>query len=82
MMTMFIGLRYSVLMSFEPEESRKLIKSQRQLHRVLTIFSELLDDDNYFGGDCFSIGDIVRGNGVTLMNKLGISLDKYSNLLV
>ena len=33
----------------EPEKSRKLIKSQRQLHRVLTIFSELLGDDKYFG---------------------------------
>ena len=65
----------------EPEKSRKLIKSQRQLHRVLTIFSELLDDYNYFGGDNFSIGDIVGGNGVILINKLGIGLDKYPNLL-
>ena len=65
----------------EPEKSRKLIKSQRQLHRVLTIFSELLGNDNYFGGDRFSLGDIVGGNGVILINKLGISLDKYPNLL-
>ncbi len=65
----------------EPEKSRKLIKSQRQLHRVLTIFSDLLGDDNYFGGDRFSLGDIVGGNGVILINKLGISLDKYPNLL-
>ena len=65
----------------EPEKSRKLIKSQRQLDRVLTIFSELLGDDNYFGGDFFSVGDIVGGNGVILINKLGISLDKYPNLL-
>ena len=65
----------------EPKKSRKLIKSQRQLHRVLTIFAELLGEDNYFGGNCFSIGDIVGGNGVILINKLGISLDKYPNLL-
>ena len=65
----------------EQKKSRKLIKSQRQLHRVLTIFAELLGDDNYFGGDCFSMGDIVGGNGVILINRLGISLDKYPNLL-
>ena len=65
----------------EPEKSRKLVKSQRQLHRVLTIFSELLGADNYFAGDRFSLGDIVGGNGVILINKLGISLDKYPNLL-
>ena len=65
----------------EPKKSRKLIKSQRQLHRVLTIFAELLGEDNYFGGNCFSVGDIVGGNGVILINKLGISLDKYPNLL-
>ena len=65
----------------ESEKSRKLIKLQRQLHRVLIIFSELLGDDNYFGGDCLSVGDIVGGNGVILINKLGISLDNYPNLL-
>ena len=65
----------------EPEKSRKLIKSQRQLHRVLTIFAELLGNDNYFGGNRLSLGDIVGGNGVILINKLGISLDKYPNLL-
>ncbi|MDJ0901988.1 MAG: glutathione S-transferase family protein [Xenococcus sp. MO_188.B8] len=65
----------------EPKKSRRLIKSQRQLHRVLTIFAELLGEDNYFGGNCFSVGDIVGGNGVILINKLGISLDKYPNLL-
>ncbi|MGK7895709.1 MAG: glutathione S-transferase family protein [Xenococcus sp. (in: cyanobacteria)] len=66
----------------EPEKSRKIIKSQRQLHRVLTIFSELLGDNKYFGGDFFSVGDIVGGNGVILINKLGISLEKYPNLLL
>ena len=65
----------------EPEKSRKLIKSQRQLRRVLTIFAELLGDDPYFGGDRLSLGDIVGGNGVILINKLGTSLDKYPNLL-
>ncbi|ELS05471.1 glutathione S-transferase [Xenococcus sp. PCC 7305] len=65
----------------EPEKSRKLIKSRRQLHRVLNVFSELLGDDDYFGGDRFSAGDIVGGNGVILINKLGISLEKYPNLL-
>lgn len=65
----------------EPEKSRKLIKSQRQLHRVLTVFAELLADELYFGGDRLSLGDIVGGNGVILINKLGTSLDKYPNLL-
>ncbi len=65
----------------EPKKSRKLLKSQRQLHRVLTIFAELLGEDNYFWGNCFSVGDIVGGNGVILINKLGINLDKYPNLL-
>jgi len=65
----------------EPEKSRKLVKSQRQLARILKIFSELLGDDKYFGGDRFSLGDIVGGNGVVLINKLGISLEKYPNLL-
>ncbi len=65
----------------ETEKSRKLIKSQRQLHRVLTIFSDLLGDDKYFGSDRFSLGDIVGGNGVILINKLGINLEKYPNLL-
>ena len=64
----------------ESAESSKLAKAKRHLTRIIGFFSELLGEDLYFGGDRLSVGDIVAGNGVILVNKLGFNLSSFSNI--
>ena len=64
----------------ESKESLKLAKAKRNLKRIIGFFSELLGDDLYFGGEQFTVGDIVVGNGVILVNKLGFDLSSFPNI--
>ena len=66
----------SVIISLisEREDSSKLGQTKRKIKRILKFFAELLGNDDYFGGDNISLGDIVAGNAVILVNKLGFDL--------
>ena len=64
----------------EAENSPKLQKSKRKIKRILNFFEELLEDENYFGGNSLSLGDIVAGNNVMLINKLGFNLDRHQKI--
>ncbi len=64
----------------ESEDSLKLTKAKRHLTRVISFFSELLEDDIYFGGEQFTVGDIVAGNAVVLISKLGYDLSNFPNI--
>jgi glutathione S-transferase len=52
-------------------ESPELNKAKRYIDRVLHFLAELLAKDKFFGGDELSLGDIVAGNAVILIDKLG-----------
>jgi glutathione S-transferase len=65
--------------SFTPEDAAWQ-RAQENVDRVFGIYQELLDDRPYFGGDRFSLGDIVVVNGLYLLQKLGVSLTAYSSL--
>ncbi|MDJ0743931.1 MAG: glutathione S-transferase family protein [Xenococcaceae cyanobacterium MO_167.B27] len=64
----------------ESEDSAKLAKAKRNIKRVMSFFSELLGDDIYFGGEQFTVGDIVAGNAVISISKLGFDLSSFSNI--
>ena len=64
----------------ESEDSLKLTKAKRHLKRIIGFFSELLEDDIYFGGEQFTVGDIVAGNAVVLISKLGYDLSNFPNI--
>ena len=64
----------------ESAESSKLAKAKRNLTRIMGFFAELLGEDLYFGGDRLTVGDIVAGNGVILVNQLGFNLSNFSNI--
>lgn len=64
----------------EPEDSPKLGQAKRKIKRILKFFAELLENDNYFGGDNISLGDIVAGNAVILVNKLGFDLSQNQKI--
>ena len=40
----------------------------------------MLGDNNYFGGKQFTVGDIVAGNAVVLINKLGFDVSYFPNI--
>lgn len=61
-------------------DSPQFKKAERKLERILKLFEELLADQPYFGGDRLSLGDIVAGNGVILIAKLGYDLSKTPKL--
>ena len=64
----------------ETENSPKLQKTKRKIRRILDFFEELLGDENYFGGNSLSLGDIVAGNNVMLINKLGFNVDRHQKI--
>ncbi|MGV2828311.1 glutathione S-transferase family protein [Myxosarcina sp. GI1(2024)] len=64
----------------EEPDSPKLKQAKRKLDRVVKLFVELLADKPYFGGDLLSLGDIVAGNGVILIAKLGYDLSRFPEI--
>ena len=64
----------------ETEESEKLNRAKRKITRILDFLAELLADDAYFGGETLSLGDIVAGNAVILVAKLGFDLSQIQQI--
>lgn len=64
----------------EIENSPKLAQAKRKIKRILKFLAELLGDDNYFGGDHLSLGDIVAGNNIILVNKLGFDISQNNKI--
>ncbi|NJO93739.1 MAG: glutathione S-transferase family protein [Hydrococcus sp. RM1_1_31] len=64
----------------EEEDSPELIKTKRKIDRVLNFLSELMGEDDYFGGKQLSLADIVAGNSAILLSKLEIDFSNYYNL--
>ena len=62
------------------EDGLKLVKAKRNIKRILGFFSEILGNDNYFGGEQFTLADILAGNAVVLISKLGYDLSSFSNI--
>ena len=64
----------------EEEESLKLIQAKRKIRRILNFLAELLSDNTYFGGNSLSLGDIIAGNGVVLIDKLGFDINQVAEI--
>jgi glutathione S-transferase len=64
----------------EIEDSPQLKKAKRKITRILDFLAELLADDAYFGGESLSLGDIVAGNAVILVGKLGFDLSQIEQI--
>ena len=62
------------------KDSPKLAQAKRKIKRILRFLSELLGDDDYFGGDRLSLGDIVAGNSILLLGKLGFDLSQFKTI--
>ena len=61
-------------------ESPQLSKAKRKIKRILKFLAELLEDDDYFGGDKISLGDVVAGNSILLVGKLGFNLSQFAKI--
>lgn len=64
----------------ETEDSPQLEKAKRKIKRILDFLAELLAEDAYFGGQSLSLGDIVAGNAVILVAKLGFDLSQMQKI--
>ncbi len=64
----------------DSEDSIKIAKVNRNIKRILSFFSEILENNNYFGGQQFTLGDILAGNAVVLISKLGYDLSNFTNI--
>lgn len=64
----------------ETDDSPQLAKTKRKITRILKFFAELLADDNYLGGNTISLGDIIVGNAVILINRLGFDLSQNQKI--
>ena len=64
----------------ETKDSPKLKQTKRKIERILKFLAELLEEDNYFGEDKISLGDIVAGNSIILTGKLGFNLSRIEKI--
>lgn len=64
----------------ETKDSPKLKQTKRKIKRILKFIAELLGDDAYFGGNKLSLGDIVAGNSIILVSKLGFNLSEVEKI--
>ncbi len=64
----------------ETEDSLQLKKAKRKITRILNFLAELLANDAYFGESILSLGDIVAGNAVILVGKLGFDLSQIEQI--
>ena len=64
----------------DSEDSIKIAKAKRNIKRILGFFSEILGDNSYFGEEQFTLGDIITGNAVVLISKLGYDLSNFPNI--
>jgi glutathione S-transferase len=65
---------------FNDVQSIRVSQAKRKLKRVCNFLSELLADNSYYGGDLFTIGDIVVGNSLILVKKLGFDYNSFTSL--
>lgn len=61
----------------EAEKSPQLAQAKRKIKRILKFLADLLGNEPYFGGNCLSLGDIVAGNSILLVSKLGFNLSQF-----
>jgi glutathione S-transferase len=61
------------------EESQKT-QAQEHIDIVLKFFTEMLEDNPYFGGESVSLGDIVAGTDISLLEKSGFPLTIYPKI--
>ncbi|MEO1670713.1 MAG: glutathione S-transferase family protein [Cyanobacteria bacterium J06631_2] len=64
----------------ETENSPQLAQAKRKIKRILKFLAELLGNNPYFGGDLLSLGDIVAGNSIILVAKLGFDLSQFETI--
>ena len=62
------------------KNSPQLGKAKRKIKRILKFLAELLGNDDYFGGNKVSLGDIVAGNTILLVGKLGFDLSRFAKI--
>ena len=58
----------------------KAAKTRRHLKKICHFFSELLGNEHYFGGDRFTLGDVVAGNGLISLDRLGFELKEFPQI--
>ncbi|BAZ44290.1 glutathione S-transferase-like protein [Chondrocystis sp. NIES-4102] len=64
----------------ETQDSAQLSKVKRKINRILCFLAQLLADDLYFGGKTLSLGDIVAGNTIILIKKLGYNFEQIEQI--
>ena len=62
------------------KDSPKLAQAKRKIKRILKFLTELLGENDYYGGEQISLGDIVAGNSILLVGKLGFNLTQLENI--
>ncbi|MEL7010414.1 MAG: glutathione S-transferase family protein [Cyanobacteria bacterium J06555_3] len=64
----------------ETEDSPQLAQARRKIKRIVKFLAELLGNNPYFGGGRLSLGDIVAGNSILLVGKLGFDLSRFETI--
>lgn len=65
---------------FDSEDSEKYVQAKENLAIVLRFLDATLGSNDYFGGEQFSLADIVVGTDISLLPKIEFSFKDYPQL--
>ncbi len=65
---------------FDSDDSEKYVQAKENLAIVLQFLDAALGSNDYFGGEQLSLADIVVGTDISLLPKIGFSLNNYPQL--
>ncbi|MBW4667565.1 MAG: glutathione S-transferase family protein [Cyanomargarita calcarea GSE-NOS-MK-12-04C] len=66
-----------IALIFESEDSPKCLQAKHNIDIVMKFFSDILGDNDYFGGRYLTLADIVAGTDISLLPKLGFDFKNY-----
>jgi glutathione S-transferase len=69
-----------IALIFDSEDSKKYVQAKENLAVVLKYLDGILGDNDYFGGKQLSLADVVVGTDISLLPKIGFTLDEYPRL--
>jgi glutathione S-transferase len=66
-----------ITLLFESENSPKYLQAKKHIDTILKFWEDILGDKSYFGGDNFSLADIVAGTDISMLKGIDIGLSNY-----
>ncbi|KAF3889218.1 MULTISPECIES: glutathione S-transferase family protein [Nostocales] len=69
-----------ITLMYKDASSPQFVQATEHVNKVFSFLTDILGENSYFGSDRLTFGDIVVGGTISLLVKVGISLNNYPKL--